>query len=240
MRQGDWLQTYTGKQFYPLDPRPDDIDIQDIAHALSNVGRYNGHAKRFYSVAEHSILVALHVAWHEEPDDDRRRITLAALLHDASEAYLCDVPRPLKRMPEMVGYRSMERAVESVIAECFGLPDPMPAIVVHHDMRALATEYRDLVPNKIHDWRLPEPAWEDMPDGSLKTTASAFTGMLDPAHLWKRTDDPFLWVERLFLAMFVRLTEGRCTPLTSPYYYEAADWLLRCLPDETPLAPKAG
>jgi hypothetical protein len=87
-RRGDWMQTFTGRAFYPLDPRPEDIDPVDIAHALSLICRYGGHSSRFYSVAEHCVLMSHAVA----PEH-----ALWALLHDATEAYLGDMIRPLKR-----------------------------------------------------------------------------------------------------------------------------------------------
>ena len=83
LRNGSWLQTYTGIQFWPLDPRPEEIDIQDIAHALSLLCRFNGHCQRFYSVAEHSVHVSTILA----PE-----FGLWGLLHDAAEAYLSDIP----------------------------------------------------------------------------------------------------------------------------------------------------
>ena len=58
-RKGDWLSTYTGKQFYPLDPREEDVDINDIVHSLSQQARFNGHSVKFYSIAQHSTLVSL-------------------------------------------------------------------------------------------------------------------------------------------------------------------------------------
>ena len=82
-RRGGWIQTYTGRQFWPLDPRIEDIDIHDIAHALSHQCRYSGHCLRFYSVAEHSVLLSHHVAGEH---------MLWALLHDAWEAYLAAIP----------------------------------------------------------------------------------------------------------------------------------------------------
>lgn len=85
--RGKWIQTFSGKQFYALDPQPDDICIEDIAHALSRMCRYAGHCNKFYSVAEHSFLVAENLAPEYQ---------LAGLLHDASEAYLVDIPRPFK------------------------------------------------------------------------------------------------------------------------------------------------
>lgn len=237
-RHGDWIQTFTGKQFYPADPRPEDVDIRDIAHSLSHICRFNGHCSRHYSVAEHSILVALHVAWDDAHSETRAQDTLAALLHDASEAYLCDIPRPLKRMPEMAPYRAMEANVERVIAERFGLPYPMPAIVKRHDERALATEYRDLVLSKHHGWSLREKPWEDMPPGCLVDTQTAFDGMLPIAFLSPSGNESW-WVEHVFTAMYARLTTGPDRSVDS-LYYEIADHLLRCLPEpETPRPAQA-
>src|SRR5690606_5290032 len=81
-RLGDWMQTFTGRAVYPLDLRPDDIDIQDIAHALSMQCRYAGHTRQFYSVAEHSVHVA---RWCRQYGP---AAALEGLLHDATEAYL--------------------------------------------------------------------------------------------------------------------------------------------------------
>ena len=108
----NWIITATGKQFWPLDPRPEDIDIRDIAHALSLVNRYGGHTPTPYSVAEHSLYVAEYVAArHGRP--------LRALLHDASEAYLGDMVRPVKhQLPE---FQAAEDRLQAVIEERFGL-----------------------------------------------------------------------------------------------------------------------
>ena len=83
-RKGDWMQTHSGIQFWPLDPRPEDILIEDIAHALSNQCRFAGHCCFHYSVAQHSVLVSENV-----PAQD----AMWGLLHDAGEAYLVDLPR---------------------------------------------------------------------------------------------------------------------------------------------------
>jgi hypothetical protein len=142
------MQTRSGRKFYPLDPRPEDIVIGDVAHALAFVCRFGGHVPRFYSVAEHSVRVALAI------EDARGGDKLAAfygLLHDASEAYLGDVVWPLKRAPGMRGYRLIEKNVERVIAERFAPPKGMgldPAIaatIKHFDLVLLATEKRDLM-----------------------------------------------------------------------------------------------
>ncbi len=110
-RKGDWIQTYTGGIFWPLDPRPEEICIEDIAHALSLLCRYNGHCKRFYSIAEHSIYVSYYA---EKIEKD---IALRALLHDASEAYLNDIPSPIK--PYLNNYKRIENNLEKIIYKKF-------------------------------------------------------------------------------------------------------------------------
>ena len=99
-RKGDWMQTFTGRQYWPLDPRADEVDPVDIAHHLSMICRYCGASTRFYSVAEHTLGV-LYVGLREA---DRRlpafarysRLVIAALLlHDAAEAYCHDLLRPI-------------------------------------------------------------------------------------------------------------------------------------------------
>jgi hypothetical protein len=140
--RGSWMQTYTGRQFFPLDPRPEDIDPLDIAHALSLICRYGGHTKRFYSVAEHCVLMADAV----EPE-----FALWALLHDATEAYVGDMVRPLKHhMPE---YRAVEDRLMAVIAERFGLSGTMPAAVKEADNRILLDERAVLLSEPPEVWQ---------------------------------------------------------------------------------------
>ncbi len=128
-RKGNWMQTYTGKQFWPIDPRADEIDIIDIAHSLSMQCRYNGHTRVFYSVAEHCChLYDLAPAEHK----------LWALLHDASEAYLTDIPRPLK--PFLAEYKAYERAVMLAVCEAFDLDSEEPDIIKELDIRILGDE----------------------------------------------------------------------------------------------------
>lgn len=145
-RIGDWIQTYTGLVMYPLDARPEEICIEDIAHALSNLCRFTGHCRMFYSVAEHSVRVSYAV-----PPVD----ALWGLLHDATEAYLADMSRPMKRYAEFgIPYRAAESRLMTVIAARFGLNGPMPESVKHADTVLLMTEKRDLMHgcNKV---------WED-------------------------------------------------------------------------------
>lgn len=108
---GDWIQTFTGKKFYPLSPQIEDICIEDIAHALSNVCRYAGHCRDFYSVAQHCVMVS----------DWMPSMKLEGLMHDASEAYLGDISRPLKHSDAMSGYREAEHRMEAVINAAFDL-----------------------------------------------------------------------------------------------------------------------
>lgn len=127
--RGPYIQTYTGKYFYSEDPRPEEIDIQDIAHALSQVCRFAGHCPHFYSVAEHSVLVSELV----DPRD-----ALWGLLHDASEAYLPDVPRPFKG--SLTNFKEIENRILKAIIESFGLTWPMPDSVHYVDNHVVAAE----------------------------------------------------------------------------------------------------
>jgi hypothetical protein len=133
-RAGDWLQTYSGKQFWPLDPRVEEIDIGDIASALSKTCRFGGHCLHFYSVAEHCVLL---VRWVRAnlaafPEFSDLRLQLELLLHDATEGYLPDLIRPLKRhFPDFV---ERENTLHVCIAKKFGINYPM-----HASIKALDT-----------------------------------------------------------------------------------------------------
>lgn len=138
-RKGDWMQVHSGGQFWPLDPRPEDVHIEDIAHALSMICRYQGHTSRFYSVAEHSVLVAQAMGGYGANNS----LILRALLHDAAEAYICDVVRPLKRC--LVGYAEAEERIEQVIWERFGLPSYAVGLVKEIDNLILYDEAKALM-----------------------------------------------------------------------------------------------
>lgn len=138
-----WIQTYTGRQFWPLDPRPDDVDILDIAHALAMKCRYTGHCRTFYSVAQHSVLVSYQTN------------SLEGLLHDAAEAYTADIASPVKRY--MVAFKEIEERLEAVIAERFQLTFPWPPNVKEADAALLATERRDLMATPPRPWRTGVP-----------------------------------------------------------------------------------
>jgi len=124
-----WLQTYSGGIVHPLDPKEDEIRLQDIAAALSKLCRFGGHCAKFYSVAEHCVLMSQIVI---------PKMKLATLMHDASEAYLVDVPRPLK--PWLVGYTEIENRLMAVIAKKFGFDWPLHPGIKEIDTAILTDE----------------------------------------------------------------------------------------------------
>ena len=140
-----WILTNSGKHFDYADPQPDQIDILDIAQGLANECRYAGQCRVFYSVAQHSTL-ASQIVSHEH--------ALEALLHDASEAYCKDIPRPLKHM--LPDYQAIEHRVEAAIRERFKLPAHMSPDVKRADLILLATERRDLMPADDTPWPILE------------------------------------------------------------------------------------
>lgn len=165
-RIGGWIQTFTNKQFWPLDPRVNEINIVDIAHALSNMSRFAGHCHEFYSVAQHSCLVALHC-----PPEYR----FAGLMHDAEEGLgLPDLATPIKKyLKEYVVYQVK-------LSKCIGLKfnvqlEPLHPVVKEQDHRALLTEKRDLRGPEPSPWGLPpgEP-WPEtiVPWSSAKAKAT--------------------------------------------------------------------
>lgn len=176
-----WMQTYSGKQFWPLAPRVQDVELEDIAHALSNICRFNGHCKRFYSVAEHSLLVLGEVRRMiaRGKVTEHPRLLKLALLHDAAEAYLGDIIRPVKHglVFEFIGddaclpFNRAEAEVRRVILAALGanaytleeqdLSGGHWEAVCKADAVLLATEARDLMEAPPAPWeKLPPPAEE--------------------------------------------------------------------------------
>lgn len=163
------MQTFTGKLFDPLDPDPAMIDLRDIAHALGNICRFGGHARRHYSVAEHSLLVASLVP---EP------LRLPALLHDAAEAYIGDIIAPIKRWTTIyvaaeanfIYADKIEEGILSLIFDRFGLALPLPPEVQLADRIAVVTELRDLLHGSVAGVDPDVPGWQGKipprPDGN--------------------------------------------------------------------------
>lgn len=141
-RNGPWLQTFSGGRFWPLDPRVEDIRIEDITWSLAKICRYGGHTKFFYSVGQHCVLGSRVV--QDRTQDPKQ--ALAFLLHDASEAYLLDMLRPLKRLPDFQFYKFLERSCMGVIGEKFSVTFDYP-IIKEVDNQLLFTERRDLMVN---------------------------------------------------------------------------------------------
>lgn len=135
-RRGAFLPTFSGGRFYPLDPRVDEVRIGDIAHAHSLDCRWGGHCLWHVSVAQH-VVVASYLG---EPEEG-----LGLLMHDSPEAYLRDLPRPIKRDPAMSRYREIEADIAAVIAEAFGLAPRFweEPVIERVDELMAATEWRD-------------------------------------------------------------------------------------------------
>lgn len=176
-RIGDWMQTYTGRAYWPMSPNAADVHLADIAHALSMLCRYGGHTRRFYSVAEHSVLVSMVV-----PSE----FALQGLMHDATEAYVSDVIRPLKQ--NLSNYAEIEQLNWLAIAERFGLPFTLAPEVKHADNAVLLAERDALLDT-------PPIAWDWARD-------------LKPARVPIKGYTPTV-AEFAFLKRFEQLTRGR-------------------------------
>ena len=143
-----YITTVTGIHFYPLNPNPKDIDIEDIAHALSLICRANGHFRHFYSVAQHCIACAEEAIERGYSPE----VILGCLLHDASEAYLCDVTRPVKKhIPQ---YLQAEEKLQEVIWKRFigrELTDAEKKLIFEIDDDILSMEFRLLMPEDLNE-----------------------------------------------------------------------------------------
>jgi len=139
------IATFTGKVFDLLNPKPEMVCIEDIAHSLAYQCRYTGHTRQFYSIAQHCVLMA------ENPDLPGD--PMAKLLHDADEAYIGDIAKPFKRLlwvKDLNGFyqtvRGFERKIQAVIGLALGVDLTHSAEVKEADIRMMATEIRDLMP----------------------------------------------------------------------------------------------
>lgn len=155
---GPAIELRRGHQFHILHPEPNLIDVEDVAHSLSKLCRYTGHTSAFYSVAQHCVLVSDYLL--EKYQD--QELALMGLLHDATEAFIGDISRPLKRVMDQVApgiLRGIEDTVADAIWERFGLhpTEEQERLIKEGDNTLLATEKRDLMFAR-NDWaNLPDP-----------------------------------------------------------------------------------
>lgn len=146
-RKGYYMLTFSGRRYFPCDPRPEEIFIADIAHHLAMQCRFNGAVTGFYSVAEHSYWASF---------DGSEDEALERLMHDAAEAYIGDMIRPLKMLPELrEPFSEIEHRNEVAIAERFGLNFPWPASVKKADEAICTAEMKQIMvaptKNDLHD-----------------------------------------------------------------------------------------
>lgn len=149
-----WIETFSGKKIDPFDADPKDVDIIDIAHSLAMQCRFNGHCTEFYSVSEHCVNTAKYVL--ETIPKASKLTALFALLHDASEAYLCDIPRPLK--PKMKKYLEWEKNMSTIIFAKFAGRQPSKREwhdVMLADNAMLSIEATKLASSGGKEWGLP-------------------------------------------------------------------------------------
>jgi uncharacterized protein len=141
---------HSGILFDVFNPKAENVNVVDIAHALSNICRYGGHCPKFYSVAQHSVLCSLQPGTPQEQ--------MEFLMHDSSEAYLMDLPRPIKR--NMPSYVTIEESLLKVICEHYKLTYPLSERVHEVDNILLHFEYDNFYtnPNSSFDFWVPERA----------------------------------------------------------------------------------
>lgn len=145
--KADWMETSTGRKFWPAKPNIEDITVFDIAHALSLKCRYNGHSKTFYSVAEHAWSLAMLARVMKMPVSTQFHL----LMHDANEAYLPDVPRPIKHFfPDLI---RMEKYLDAMIREWCSLSDEVPSLVKEWDSRIIRDERRQVMMKSDNSWQ---------------------------------------------------------------------------------------
>lgn len=156
-----WFQTYTGHAFPLFDFKPADFIIEDIAHSLANLCRYNGHCKWHFSVAQHSIYVmeCLKKVLHVES----KKLLLTGLLHDAAESYTNDIVRPVKRHPIMRPYVDWQNHIDRGLAEQFDIPYPFPTVIKRADNILLVTEKEQITHQPSpRPWTLVEEPWFEL------------------------------------------------------------------------------
>lgn len=141
MEVGPSIMLHSGAWFDFASPHTSPFTAEDIGHGLAHICRYSGQCTKFYSVAEHSLLVS----------DVAKGFEYEALLHDAAEAFIGDITRPLKQM--LPDFKRIEAVVQDAVLERFGLSHPLPQQVKEADLRVLAAEQRQIMPAGTDGWR---------------------------------------------------------------------------------------
>ena len=180
----DNIVTYTGVRYSLLNPRVEDVRIEDIAHHLSNICRYTGACRKFYSVAQHSW----HVSFLCDPE-----CAIEGLNHDSTEAYLTDVSGPLKHTHIMSGYRDLEKEHHGIICTALDISPYMHPSIKEADLRMYFTEVRDLMP--------PHPEWEITTNEGTAAKSNPYEFVINPL--------PPETAERLFLSRYYELKNSR-------------------------------
>lgn len=194
-----WIETYTGKKFWFLNPQYDQIDIEDIAHSLANQCRFSGHTKVFYSVAQHSIEVSKNSGLHP----------LSGLLHDASEAYIHDIPSPVK--PYLTNYHEIEETIMKAVAKRFGIVWPLPEVVKQADAVVLKSEAQGLLPSQGAEWVHKYPTQWEIPPVDIRD-------ILDPADAKEAFLQRFTLLTRKETNCFSQTTSGTfISPVTPDF-----------------------
>jgi hypothetical protein len=176
-----WIETYSGGTFDYDVPTPEQLKIEDIAAALSKMCRFNGHCSMFYSVAEHSVLVSLLL--------DGTGLELDGLLHDASEAFIADIPSPAKEL--LPDYEDLENKIMTQVRAKWGISYPN-VFVKEADLTMLSTEAFYLLKSKGNNWTL----WDHIERPPVQE--DCYPLCMSPAV-----------AERVFLARFKQLTEKK-------------------------------
>lgn len=195
-----WIHTFTGRQVTPTAMTPDMVCIEDVAHALSLTNRFTGHTKQAYSVAQHSVLVSLickpeHALW--------------GLLHDAAEAYMADVSRPVKKAVREVSpvLDLIESGIMVAVCRKFGLPLTMPDNVNRCDEDMLAHESHAFFSHHGHlypKWQHYAPNWWECREDELCRQRN----IIDSVNGLGTSSTP-AEIERWFLKRFGELTNHR-------------------------------
>jgi 5'-deoxynucleotidase YfbR-like HD superfamily hydrolase len=154
------ITTYSGIKFSLIDPKPENVRIEDIGKGLSYKGHFSGQTPKFFSIAQHSVLV--HDLIPKRARNKNPEIAMLALLHDASEAYIGDMVKPLKvLLPE---FQKIENRLQSVILHSFGIEEELMNYVKPYDIQAQEIEYNFFYNNRASNgifYQSPEDSYKE-------------------------------------------------------------------------------